>query len=83
MVSTSGRPEGDTTLVSGFGCSGVFGWVLAGSWFVFGPWDGLTRLSVLPCAGFWVWGPGGVSAWPVGWLVDLTQEAVVDMIICI
>ena len=25
MVSTSGRPEGDTTLVSGFGCSGVFG----------------------------------------------------------
>ena len=40
MVSTSDRPEGDTTLVSGFGCSGVFGGVLVGSWFVFGPWVG-------------------------------------------
>ena len=65
MVSTSGRPEGDTTLVSGFGCSGVFGGVLVGSWFVFGPWVGSAGCRSSFVLGF---GFGGRSGFPFGGL---------------
>ena len=60
MVSTSGRPEGDTALVSGFGCSGVFG----GCLWVRGLCSGLgmVRQVVVPSL-CWVLGlgPFGVS----------------------
>ena len=83
IVSASGRPEDGTSLVPGFGCSwGVFGGPV-GSGFVFGPWDGLTRVVSPPLC--WVLGLGAwrgfrLAGWLAGWQ-DLTREAVVDMII--
>ena len=66
MVSTSGRPEGDTTLVSGFGCSGVFGGacgfvvcVRALGW----------SDSVVSPPLCWVLGLGGLARFPPGRLV--------------
>ena len=83
MVSASGRPEEDTSLVPGWGCSGVFGGacgllvcVRALGWSdtVVGPplcWV----LGLGARRGFRLAGLG----FPLG--ADLTSEAVVDMII--
>ena len=58
MVSASGRPEEDTSLVPGFGCSGVFG-AACGFWVCVRALGWFDRLSFLPRAGFWVWGRSG------------------------
>ena len=81
IVSASGRPEGDTSHVPGFGCSGgVFGacgfvvCVRALGWS-----DSGCQSSPVLGSGF-----GGLAGFPPGWLAglqDLTREAVVDMII--
>ena len=69
MVSASGCPEDDTSLVPGFGCSGVFGGA-CGFWVCVRAlrWSD-SGCQSSPVLGFGFGVPGAVCAWPAGWLV--------------
>ena len=69
MVSASGRPEEDTSFVSGLGLFwGVFG--ACGFWVCVRAlrWSD-SGCQSSPVLGFGFGVPGAVCAWPAGWLV--------------